>query len=59
MLYGNRKAQINRESPAKAASAGTSKQMLKQKHIDKDDVCPICQDDIYKTKKSLSFCKYV
>ena len=57
VLYGNRKPQENRESPPKAASAGASKQMLKQKQIDKDDVCPICQDDIYKTKKSLSFCK--
>ena len=59
VLYGSRQVQNNKESPSKAASAGSSKQTLKQKQIDKDDVCPICQDDIYKTKKSLSFCKYV
>ena len=60
VLYENRKIPNNDESlPSNTASAGCKKQGLKQKQIEKDDVCPICQDDIYKTKKSLSFCKYV
>ena len=31
---------------------------LEQKKIDEDDVCPICQDDLFKTKEILTFCKY-
>lgn len=59
VLYENRKIPNNDESlPSNTASAGCKKQGLKQKQIEKDDVCPICQDDIYKTKKSLSFCKF-
>ena len=55
VLYGQK--QVENKQPTKVVSAG-AREVLKQKLIEKEDVCPICQDDIYKTKKSLTYCKY-
>jgi len=55
VLYGQK--QVENKQPTKAASAG-AREMLKQKKIESEDVCPICQDEIYKTKKSLTYCKF-
>lgn len=42
----------------KIASAGTENGVEKKKEIETDDVCPICQEDIYNTKKALIHCKF-
>jgi len=58
VLMGNRKAKpkINEQ---KSMSADGDRDHLKQKNIDEDDVCPICQESIYRqNKNTLSFCRF-
>ena len=42
----------------KAASAGHERVIEKKKEIQSDDVCPICQEEIYNSKRSLIHCKF-
>ena len=50
--------QINKKVAVTSSSAGGAKDTIKQKAIEKDDVCPICQEEIYKKKNNLIFCRY-
>ena len=50
--------QIDKKVAVTSSSAGGAKDTIRQKAIEKDDVCPICQEEIYRKKKNLIFCRY-
>ena len=54
VVYGKKETE---RKVIKAVSAGGDRDILKQKTLDADDVCPICQEDIYKNKKGLTYCR--
>ena len=49
---------VSRKSSEKGV-ATENREKLKQKEIEDDDVCPICQDEFLQQPEPLTYCKYV
>ena len=55
VLYGVKQAE---KKVIQKSQSANGRGTIKQKEIEEDDVCPICQEDICKRKNNLTFCRY-
>ena len=58
VLNGSQQQIDKKSAITSSSSAGGGKDTIKQKTIEKDDICPICQEEIYKKKNNLIFFRY-
>lgn len=54
VIYGRKEPE---RKIVKTVSAGNDRDIQKQKKIEADDVCPICQEDLVKSRGSLTYCR--
>lgn len=55
VIYGRKEPE---RKIVKTVSAGNDRDIQKQKKIEADDVCPICQEDLVKSRGSLTYCRF-
>ena len=51
------RAAKRRNSEKDICSASDSREKLKQKQIEEQDVCPICQDEFLQKPEPITYCK--
>ena len=55
--YSRSSRAANRRNSEKDMTASDSREKLKQKHIEEQDVCPICQDELLQKPEPITYCK--
>lgn len=55
--YSRSSRTAKRRSSEKDMTASDSREKLKQKQIEEQDVCPICQDELLQKPEPITYCK--
>lgn len=56
--YSRSSRAAKRRNSEKDMTASDSREKLKQKQIEEQDVCPICQDELLQKPEPITYCKY-
>jgi len=55
--YSRSSRTAKRRNSEKDMTASDSREKLKQKQIEEQDVCPICQDELLQKPEPITYCK--
>lgn len=55
--YSRSSRAAKRRNSEKDMTASDSREKLKQKQIEEQDVCPICQDELLQKPEPITYCK--